>query len=116
MFDQFSYGYLGFALGPDAQTLHYLTGAPIYVDGKRLAGKASTAMGEAKGLEDLHLVTYHIPNAKYVDHGAIFYENGQRPLYVNSIAIGKTGSVYFLARITEKGKTRADLVEVPRTW
>jgi hypothetical protein len=116
MFDQFSYGYLGFALGPDGQTLHYLTGAPIYVDGKRLAGKASTAMGEAKGLEDLHLITYHIPTAKYTDRGAIFYENGQRPLYVNSVAIGKNGSVYFLARITENGTTRADLVEVPRTW
>ena len=23
MFDQFSYGYLGFALGPDGRTLHY---------------------------------------------------------------------------------------------
>jgi len=31
------------------------------VDGRRLKGKDSTAMGEAKGLENLHLVTYHIP-------------------------------------------------------
>ncbi|HWX22104.1 MAG TPA: hypothetical protein VN578_19560 [Candidatus Binatia bacterium] len=116
MFDQFSYGYLGFTLGPDGHTLHYLTGAPIYVDGKRLAGKSSTAMGEAKGLEDLHLITYDIPTAKYSDHGAIFYENGQRPLYINSIAVGKNGNVYFLARITEDGKTRSDLVEVPKTW
>jgi hypothetical protein len=116
MFDQFSYGYLGFTLGPDGRTLHYLTGAPIYVEGKRLAGKSSTAMGEAKGLEDLHLITYDIPKGKYTDRGAIFYENGQRPLYVNSIAVGKTGNVYFLARITENGKTRADLVEVPKTW
>ncbi len=116
MFDQFSYGYLGFTLGPDGRTLHYLTGAPIYVEGKRLAGKSSTAMGEAKGLEDLHLVTYDIPEGKYTDRGAIFYENGQRPLYVNSIAVGSNGNVYFLARITEKGRTRSDLVEVPRTW
>jgi hypothetical protein len=116
MFDQFSYGYLGFTLGPDGHTLYYLTGAPIYVDGKRLAGKGSTAKGEAKGLEDLHLVTYDILKAKYVDRGAIFYENGQRPLYVNSIATGREGSAYFLARITESGKTRTDLVEVPKTW
>jgi hypothetical protein len=116
MFDQFSYGYLGFTLGPDGRTLYYLTGAPIYVDGKRLAGKSSTAMGEAKGLEDLHLVTYDIPKAKYADRGAIFYENGQRPLYVNSIATGRDGGVYFLARITENGSTRTDLVEVPRSW
>jgi len=115
MFDQFSYGYLGFTLGPDLDTLYYLTGGPIYVDGKRLRGKDSTAMGEAKGLEDLHLVTYHIPTGTYRDHGAIFYENGQRPLYVNSIAVGKDRSVYFLARISEGGKTRADLVRIGST-
>ncbi len=116
MFDQFSYGYLGFTLGPDGHTLYYLTGAPIYVNGKRLAGKSSTAMGEAKGLEDLHLITYDIPKAKYTDRGAIFYETGQRPLYVNSIAVGRNGNVYFLGRVTENGKTRCDLVEVPRQW
>lgn len=113
MFDQFSYGYLGFALGPDGQTLHYLTGGPIYVDGKRLRGKESTAMGEAKGLENLHLVTYHIPTGTYTDHGAVFYENGQRPLYVNSIAVGKDGMLYTLARITESGRTRTDLIRFP---
>ncbi len=116
MFDQFSYGYLGFTLGPDGRTLYYLTGAPIYENGRRVAGKSSTAMGEAKGLEDLHLITYDIPKATYTDRGAIFYENGQRPLYVNSIAVGRNGNVYFLARITENGKTRSDLVEVPKTW
>jgi hypothetical protein len=116
MFDQFSYGYLGFVLGPDQRTLYYLTGAPIYVEGKRLAGKISSAMGEARGLEDLHLITYDILKAKYQDRGAIFYPDGQRPLYVNSIAVGKNGSVYFLGRITSKGQTRTDLVEVPRTW
>ncbi len=116
MFDQFSYGYLGFALGPDGYTLHYLTGAPIYVDGKRLAGKSSTAMGEAKGLEDLHLITYNVRKNEYQDHGAMFYENGQRPLYINSIAVHKNGSVYFLARITEAGKTRTDLVELKKSW
>jgi hypothetical protein len=116
MFDQFSYGYLGFTLGPDGHMLHYLTGAPIYENGKRVAGKSTTAMGEAKGLEDLHLITYDIPKSKYTDRGAIFYENGQRPLYINSIAVGKNGNVYFLARITENGKTRSDLVEVPKTW
>jgi len=113
MFDQFSYGYLGFSLGPDGHTLYYLTGGPIYVKGKRLKGKESTAMGEAKGLENLHLVTYDIPKAKHTDHGPIFFANGQRPLYVNSIAVGKDGSVYFLSRITEGGKTRTDLVRVP---
>jgi hypothetical protein len=105
MGDQFSYGYLGFKLGPDGRTIYYLTGGPIYVDGKRVMGASSTAKGEAKGLEDLHLVTYDIPTGKYLDHGAVIYPDGGRPLYVNSIAIGDDGNVYTLARITENGKT-----------
>jgi hypothetical protein len=113
MFDQFSYGYLGFALGPDGETLYYLTGGPIYEGGRRVAGKASTAKGESKGLENLHLITYHIPGARYRDHGPIFFENGDRPAYVNSIAVGRDGSVYALTRVTENGKTRTDLMSVP---
>jgi hypothetical protein len=113
MGDQFSYGYLGFTLGPDGRTIYYLTGAPIYIDGVRLRGAESTAKGEAKGLEDLHLITYDIITGKYLDHGAVFYPDGQRPLYVNSIAVGDDGTVYTLARITENGKTRTDLVSFP---
>lgn len=113
MFDQFSYGYLGFTLGPDGRTLYYLTGGPVYVGGKRLAGKDKTAMGESKGIENLHLVTYDIPTGRRADHGAIFFRSGDRPAYVNSIAVGKDGAVYFLSRITERGKTRTDLAVVP---
>lgn len=113
MFDQFSYGYLGFALGPDGTTIHYLTGGPIYIEGKRLSGKARTAMGEAKGLENLHLVTYDLDQHRYTDHGAVFYQNGQRPLYVNAMTIGQDGTVYTLPRVTEGGKTRSDLVAIP---
>ena len=113
MGDQFSYGYLGFKLGPDGRTIYYLTGGPIYIDGKRVMGASSTAKGEAKGIEDLHLITYDIPTGKYLDHGAVFYPDGQRPFYVNSIAIGDDGTVYTLARITENGKTRTDLISFP---
>lgn len=112
MFDQFSYGYLGFALGPDGKTLYYLTGGPIYVDGKRLAGKAKTAMGESKGLENLHLITYDIPARQYTDHGPIFYEDGRRPYYVNSIAVGKDGTVYTLARVTDSKPPKSDLISI----
>jgi len=112
MFDQFNYGYLGFTLGPSGRTIYYLTGGPIYVDGVRLAGQAGAASGGAKGLENLHLVTWDIPTRKYTDHGAIFYRNNQRPLSVNSIAVSKKGDVYFVGGTTENGKTRADLVEV----
>jgi hypothetical protein len=113
MFDQFSYGYLGFILGPDGHTIYYLTGGPIYENGKRVTGKSTTAMGEAKGQENLHLVTYDIPTGNYKDNGPIFYTDGQRPLDVNSIAVGNDGTVYTLARITENGKTRSDLISIP---
>jgi hypothetical protein len=113
MFDQFSYGYLGFQLGPDGETIYYLTGGPIYVDGHRLKGTDEIAKGAAKGLENLHLITYHIPSNGYKDHGPIFYENGDRPLCVNSIAVGTDGNIYTLARITENGRTRTDLICIP---
>ncbi len=112
MYDQFSYGYLGFTLGPDGHTIHYLTGGPVYEEGKRVEGKKSTAKGESKGTEDLHLVTYDIADGRYADHGAIFLENGQRPSYVNSIAVGRDGTVYTLCRVESQGKTRADLISI----
>jgi hypothetical protein len=112
MYDQFSYGYLGFAPGPDGRTIYYLTGGPIYVDGRRLRGKDSTAKGESKGEENLHLITYHIPTGRYTDHGPILLEDGRRPAYVNSIAVGKDGTVYTLSRITKSGRTRTDLIAI----
>jgi hypothetical protein len=113
IYDQFSYGYLGFTLGSDGRTIHYLTGGPVYVEGKRVTGKKSTAMGESKGTENLHLITFDIRTGEYRDHGPIFYKNGDRPLYVNSIAVGKDGTVYTLSRITENGRTRTDLISIP---
>lgn len=113
MYDQFSYGYLGFQLGPDKETIYYLTGGPIYVNGKRVGGLNQIAKGAAKGLENLHLVTYHIPSAKYTDHGPIFYGNGDRPLYVNSIAVAADGTIYTLARVNRNGKIITDLISIP---
>jgi hypothetical protein len=113
MFDQFSYGYLGFQLGPDEQTIYYLTGGPIYIDGNRLRGEARIAKGAAKGPENLHLVTYNILQGKYQDHGPIFYADGSRPTYVNSIAVGSDGYIYTLARFSHEGKVIQDLVKFP---
>lgn len=112
MFDQFSYGYLGFQLGPDGETIYYLTGGPVYINGKRIAGESEIAKGAAKALENLHLITYNIPKDEYQDHGPIFYANGDRPLYVNSIAIGQGGEIYALARVTENDHTRTDLIRI----
>ena len=116
MFDQFSYGYLGFQLGPDGKTIYYLTGGPIYIDGKRLKGKDAIARGGAKGLENLHLVTYDLSDGKYKDHGAIFYSNGSRPTYVNSIAIDVDGNVYALARFMHNGNEIQDLIKIPNPF
>lgn len=110
MFDQFSYGYLGFTIKDNV--IYYLTGAPIYKDGKRVAGVEKISMGAPKGLEHLHLVTFDIPTRTYRDHGAIFYEDGNFPTYVNSIAVGDSNDVYTIARFNHEGKTIDDLIKI----
>ncbi len=110
MSDQFSYGYLGFKIKDDV--IYYLTGAPIYKDGKRVAGLDKINMGAAKGLEYLNLVTYNIPEKKYRDRGSIFYEDGTFPTYVNSIALGTHNDVYTLARFEHDGKVIEDLIRI----
>lgn len=111
MGDQFSYGYLGFIIS-DSGMIYYLTGAPIYMDGKRVAGVDKINMGAAKGLEYLHLVTYNIPNGEYEDLGPVFYTDRSFPTYVNSIAIGKDGDIYTLARFEHDSKEIEDLVRI----
>jgi len=113
MFDQFSYGYLGFQLGPDQETIYYLTGGPVYLDGQRVKGIDQIAKGAAKGLENLHLITFHLPTNSYRDHGPIFYPDGSRPTYVNAITIGKDGAVYTLARFEHEGHEIQDLIRIP---
>lgn len=111
MFDQFSYGYLGFMIDKNG-VIHYLTGAPIYENGKRVTGLDRINMGAAKGLEHLHLVTYNIPEKEYNDLGAVFYEDGTYPTYVNSIALDDDGNVYTLARFMHNGKEIEDLIKI----
>ncbi|WP_343701757.1 hypothetical protein [Chitinophaga sp.] len=116
MYDQFSYGYLGFILGPDGETIYYLTGGPVYENGKRVTGASQIAKGAAKGIENLHVVTYHLPTGTYKDHGAVFYPDGSRPTYVNSIAIGADGNIYTLARFNWQGNEIQDLVKIPNPF
>ena len=116
LFDQFSYGYLGFQPGPDGDTIYYLTGGPIYIDGKRVKGEDQIAKGAARGLENLHLITYHLPTQHYQDHGPVFYTDGTRPTYVNSIAIGADGAVYTLARFDHNEQEIQDLVKIPNPF
>ncbi len=89
-FDAFPYGYLGLTLGPDGHTLYFLTGTP-------------------QG-EEIHFVTYHIPTRKYTDHGALVLDNGRRPNWAQSIAVGLDKRIYTVSKIMEKGKLKVDLL------
>lgn len=110
MFDQFSYGYLGFKIKDGV--VYYLTGGPIYKDGERVKGLDKISMGAPKGLEHLHLVTYDIAKKEYKDLGPVFYEDGKFPTYVNSIALGSDNDVYTIARFEHEGKEIDDLVKI----
>lgn len=101
MFDNHKYGYLGLTLGPDGQTIYSLTGAPAKATGK--------PNGED---EDIHLVTYDIPSKKQVDWGVLQLQNGQRPFFAQSIAIGRK-NIYTVAKVRENGKVRIDLLSFP---
>jgi len=111
MFDYYTYGYLGFDLSADQETIYYLTGGPMYEDGVR-SKATDLARGGVRGVENLHLITYHLPTNKYLDHGPVFYEDGARPTYVNSIAIGPEDNIYALARFEHDGQTIADLIKI----
>ncbi len=111
MSDAYTYGYLGFDLGPDQRTLYYLTGGPIKTQSPN-APKQKLSMGGASRLENLHLVTYDLDQASYCDHGPILYPDGSIPTYVNSIALDAMGHVYTLARFRHEGRTIQDLVRI----
>jgi hypothetical protein len=112
MYDDFHYGYLSLTLGPDGHTLYYLTeGAPVENGGRAVDARQPGAQGSR--IEDLHLITYDIPAAKYIDHGAVFFSDGGRPGLVNSIAVGKDGSVYCITDIPRNGQRRVDVVRIP---
>ncbi len=114
MFDAHYYGYLGFDLGPDNETIYYLTGGPIYVDGVRLTRDNNTELGyHRKVTENLHLVTYHIPTGRYIDHGPVYHENGSVITDAQAIAISPNdSSVYTLASFMRNNDMETDLVRI----
>ena len=78
MFDEFSYGYLGFGLAHDGRTIYYLTGGPIYEKGATCQRQSQLRpWGRRRALRIFTLITYDIPKREYRDRGAIFYPNGQ---------------------------------------
>jgi len=111
MFDQFTFGYLSFQLSADQQRILYLTGAPIYKKGQRINGNANIYVG-SKGDENLHLVSYHISQKKYIDHGPVYYTGGCSPTYVNSMAVSNDGRIFTMGRFKRSGKAVYDLIEI----
>lgn len=93
MFDKFPYGYLGLTLGPDGDTLYYLTGTPLD--------------------HEIHFVTYHIPTKKQIDHGALVLPDGTRPTWAQSITVGKDKRIYTVSKINKDGKLKVDLLSFP---
>jgi hypothetical protein len=110
MYDEFSYGYLSFALGPDGRTVYYLTTGPILDENGKRVTASRTTRGAPR--EDLRLITYDIPAAKYQDRGAILLPDGQRPTLVHSIAVARDGTVYSLASFSRNGRRLTDLIRI----
>ena len=109
-FIQHYYGYLGFDLGPDQRTLYYITGGPLYIDGELVTEDNREEFG-LDITEVMHLVTYNIPNRRYMDHGPVF-SNGSPISNAHSIAI-RQDAVYTLGSIDREGEREVDLVEIP---
>jgi hypothetical protein len=116
MYDAFHLGYLSLTLGQDSHTLYYLTEGAIVENGRRVvvyAQPQGTGSELREPIEDLHLITYDIQTTKYTDHGTVFFADGGRPGLVNSIAVGKDGSVYCITDIPRNGRSHIDLVRIP---
>jgi hypothetical protein len=43
-------------------------------------------------------------DSRTIVHGPIFFDNGDRPSYVNSIAVAKDGTVYAISRVNDEGR------------
>lgn len=128
IYDPFTYGHLGFTLGPDGHTIYYLTGAPPktaggeHVTGAREVGKPTPAEAIQREVdqaappdedEDIHLVTYDIASGKCLDHGVLQLKSGARPFFAQSIAVGNK-NIYTVAKFRNKeGHVRVDLLSFP---
>ena len=112
--DMFSYGYLGLCLSSDGNRVVYLTGGPI--DGVS-AAKERTGRGEALGDENCHVVSYDLYARRLVDHGAIVFDGGGHPTFVNSLAMAPDGTLFSCGR-PDPGveRTMPFVIEAAELW
>jgi hypothetical protein len=108
-FEPFRYGYLTLQLGPDRQTLYYLT---------------STYGLTASDGQDLnqvtHLVTYDLKTGDYADHGVLQLEDGGYPRMSQCHAVHKNGRGYTCPWIVKlnpgegrRSRHQCDLISYP---
>jgi len=117
MFDTYYYGYLGFDLGPDGETLYYMTGSPIYVNGTRVNSDNNEELGlPRRVVEDMALITYNIPNNRYIDHGVIRTENGSYITDFHAITFGPDNEIYTLGQSERNGQFEMDLIRIPNPF
>lgn len=81
-FETFRYGYLSLRLGLDKRTIYYLTSGELPVDDAR------------KVREVVHLVTYHLPTGRYLDHGILQLPDGRYPKTAHTLAVHPNGRLY----------------------
>lgn len=105
MYDKNKYGYLGMALGPDDHTIYDLTGS-----------RPDASSGD----DQIHFLTYDISTGKRTDYGVLQLDDGRRPFFAQSIAVGNGGgTIYTIAKVRPSGssarpnKFRIDLLSFP---
>lgn len=108
-FEPFRYGYLTLQLGPDRETLHYLTST-----------YGLTAEDGRTVREATHLVTYNLRTGVHTDHGVLRLEDGRYLRMSQSHAVHPNGQGYACPWIEKpnrpKGKRPAwqcDLISFP---
>jgi len=91
-FEPFRYGYLSFELGPDKETIYYLTGTHGLEaeDGRTVP-------------ETLHLVTYNLRTCAYADHGVVRLEDGRYPTMTQTLVVHPNGRIYTVPWIEKLG-------------
>lgn len=100
-FEPFHYGYLGLTLGPDRETVYYLTATyGLEVEDRRKVDGT------------LHLVTYHLRTGTYADHGVIRLDDGRYPTNTQTIAVHPNGRIYTVPWIERPGQSghQVDLI------
>jgi hypothetical protein len=99
-FEPFRYGYLTLALGPDEETLYYLTGTHGFVaDGGRQLTEVS------------HLISYNIRSGQHIDHGVLRLEDGRYVVMSQTLVAHPNGTLYTCPWIDKPNRAPDDRVE-----